>query len=307
MKVQESRALHALAVPAVVGAALLSPAGANANPTNVEQPVQVRVSPRVADFGQKVTVDGTARGSAAGSRIKVMFTSSAGKRRVIGIATSDRRSNWGLRFKAKVPGKVSASVETAPVVLAPAFGAKASGLPVAIKVRTWLKAASSILSSTLSGTIKPAGRYPLRVEYRTHGRWRFKSLIHSNGHGRFRSKLKLAGGSTLLRLKVQPTNGFVGSHPKFVRALKLRPALASWYGDYGLPVACGGVLGASQMGVANKSLPCGTRVTISYRGRIVTVPVIDRGPYIAGREYDLTGATARALRFDGVGTVMVSR
>jgi rare lipoprotein A len=33
------------------------------------------------------------------------------------------------------------------------------------------------------------------------------------------------------------------------------------------------------------------------------VPVIDRGPYVAGREWDLTGATARALGFSGAGVI----
>ena len=83
------------------------------------------------------------------------------------------------------------------------------------------------------------------------------------------------------------------------------PALASWYGPglYGGHLACGGTLGPGTLGVANKSLPCGTRVTLRYHGREVTVPVIDRGPYVGGREWDLTGATARRLGFDGVGVV----
>jgi rare lipoprotein A (peptidoglycan hydrolase) len=74
----------------------------------------------------------------------------------------------------------------------------------------------------------------------------------------------------------------------------------SWYGGGG-SLACGGWLTSSTMGVANKTLPCGTRVTLRYHGRTVRVRVIDRGPYVAGREYDLTEATARALGFEGVG------
>jgi rare lipoprotein A (peptidoglycan hydrolase) len=38
----------------------------------------------------------------------------------------------------------------------------------------------------------------------------------------------------------------------------------------------------------------------------VRVRVIDRGPYVAGREYDLTEATARALGFEGVGEMWAS-
>ena len=100
-----------------------------------------------------------------------------------------------------------------------------------------------------------------------------------------------------------PTQFDVGAAIGPVRAHR-RPALelsgwqtsiASVYFDYGGPLACGGRLRRDQFGVANKSLPCGTMVTFRYGGRALRVPVIDRGPYIAGREWDLTGATSIAL------------
>jgi rare lipoprotein A (peptidoglycan hydrolase) len=80
-------------------------------------------------------------------------------------------------------------------------------------------------------------------------------------------------------------------------------SIASFYDDYGDPIACGGVLHVPQLGVANKTLPCGTEVLFEYGGRAIKVPVIDRGPYIAGRDWDLTGATAEALKFPGLGPV----
>jgi rare lipoprotein A (peptidoglycan hydrolase) len=80
-------------------------------------------------------------------------------------------------------------------------------------------------------------------------------------------------------------------------------SIASVFTDYNKPIACGGVLHVPQLGVANKTLPCGTQVLFLYNGRAVKVPVIDRGPYIAGREWDLTGATAEALRFPGLGPI----
>ncbi len=80
-------------------------------------------------------------------------------------------------------------------------------------------------------------------------------------------------------------------------------SIASVFTDYGLPVACGGVEHVAELGVANKTLPCGTQVLFMYNGRAIKVPVIDRGPYIAGREWDLTGATAEALRFPGLGPI----
>jgi rare lipoprotein A (peptidoglycan hydrolase) len=80
-------------------------------------------------------------------------------------------------------------------------------------------------------------------------------------------------------------------------------SIASVFTDYGLPIACGGVLHVAQLGVANKTLPCGTMVTFVYGGRAIRVPVLDRGPYIPGREWDLTGATAEALHFPGLGPI----
>jgi rare lipoprotein A (peptidoglycan hydrolase) len=39
----------------------------------------------------------------------------------------------------------------------------------------------------------------------------------------------------------------------------------------------------------------------------VRVPVIDRGPFVAGREYDLTQATAQRLGFQGHGAILTTR
>jgi rare lipoprotein A (peptidoglycan hydrolase) len=76
-------------------------------------------------------------------------------------------------------------------------------------------------------------------------------------------------------------------------------AEVSWYGPdfYGHRTACGQTLTTSLLGVAHKTLPCGTMITFKNpkNGRTITVPVIDRGPYVAGRSWDLTGATCAAL------------
>jgi len=80
-------------------------------------------------------------------------------------------------------------------------------------------------------------------------------------------------------------------------------SIASVFRDYGLGLACGGVLGLQQIGVAHKTAPCGTLVDFTYGGRTLRLPVIDRGPYIVGREWDLTGAAADALGFPGLGPI----
>src|SRR5438270_4408035 len=73
--------------------------------------------------------------------------------------------------------------------------------------------------------------------------------------------------------------------------------LASWYGPgfYGNRTACGQTYTPEIVGVAHRTLPCGTLVVLEYRGHTMTVPVIDRGPYIAGRTLDLSHATHVAM------------
>jgi len=99
------------------------------------------------------------------------------------------------------------------------------------------------------------------------------------------------------------TNGGVSATPPAsddssqARAADYKPVKATWYGPglYGNHLACGGRLTHRTLGVAHKRLPCGTKVALQYHGRTVVVPVVDRGPYSHGVEYDLTSATADKL------------
>lgn len=78
---------------------------------------------------------------------------------------------------------------------------------------------------------------------------------------------------------------------------------ATWYGPglYGRQTACGQLLGPETIGVAHRSLPCGTTVKFVYRGHALVTQVIDRGPYSRGNAWDLTQAAARALQFERSG------
>jgi hypothetical protein len=75
---------------------------------------------------------------------------------------------------------------------------------------------------------------------------------------------------------------------------------ATWYGPgfFGNQTACGQVLRRGTIGVAHRSLPCGTKVTFAYHGRYLVVPVIDRGPYSGGYDFDLTNGAREALGFE---------
>jgi len=72
---------------------------------------------------------------------------------------------------------------------------------------------------------------------------------------------------------------------------------------FGRRTACGGSIGPETEGVAHPTLPCGARLFVTYRGTTVLTQVVDRGPYVSGRQLDLTDALARRLGLRGVQVV----
>lgn len=87
----------------------------------------------------------------------------------------------------------------------------------------------------------------------------------------------------------------------------LRTSVSTWYGPgfFGNQTACGKTLRPRTIGVAHKTLPCGTKVLIGYRGKFMVVPVIDRGPYGAGRTWDVTIAVSDAIGMTSAGVAKV--
>jgi peptidoglycan hydrolase-like protein with peptidoglycan-binding domain len=85
--------------------------------------------------------------------------------------------------------------------------------------------------------------------------------------------------------------------------------LATWYGPgfFGNQTACGKTLEQDTMGVAHRELPCGSKVVLRYHGRYVRTKVVDRGPFSNGAKWDLTAATADALRFEATDQVRVAK
>jgi rare lipoprotein A (peptidoglycan hydrolase) len=79
----------------------------------------------------------------------------------------------------------------------------------------------------------------------------------------------------------------------------------SWYGPgfYGNGTACGQKLTKDLVGVAHRTLPCGTMVTFRYKGKTVSAPVIDRGPYVSGRTWDLSKGLCTLLDHCFTGTI----
>ena len=79
-------------------------------------------------------------------------------------------------------------------------------------------------------------------------------------------------------------------------------ALAGSYGPgrFGQPTACGVELTPTTRGIAHPVLPCGAKIVVLYRGRAVRTEVVDRGPYAAGHDFDVTQALAAELGLDGI-------
>ena len=82
-------------------------------------------------------------------------------------------------------------------------------------------------------------------------------------------------------------------------------SIATWYGPgfFGKQTACGMELTESTVGVAHRELPCGTQVQIALGDRVILVPVIDRGPFANGADWDLTQAAAQQLGMTGTSRI----
>lgn len=158
---------------------------------------------------------------------------------------------------------------------------------------------------TISGRVAPRGRRTVVIHA---GRKDITTTANKRGRFEVRWKPPSTGGYKVTA-RARGNKVAAGSSDDAGRVTVYRPAAASWYGPgfYGNRTACGQTLTSSTLGVAHKSMPCGTRLKLRYGSRTVRVRVIDRGPYAAGREFDLTYATKQRLGFPDTGTVYTSK
>ena len=113
-------------------------------------------------------------------------------------------------------------------------------------------------------------------------------------------------GQLTIRAVLQGTQGSsAAASPPAVSVTVYRRSIATLYGPgfYGHRTACGVILRRRTIGVANRTLPCGTQVQVYYNGNVVTIPVIDRGPYAHNANWDLTMTTGRALGMLGTAAI----
>lgn len=160
----------------------------------------------------------------------------------------------------------------------------------------------------LKGRVRPAGAHRVKLVFRGPAGDVVGARAKPNGAFALRWSPDRIGAYSVRAYGIHDRRT-TGSASVTRRLTAYRSTEASYYGPgfYGGGLACGGTLQPGTLGVAHKTLPCGSKVKLRYRGRSITVPVIDRGPYVAGREFDLTEATKARLGFPDLGILLSSK
>ena len=159
-------------------------------------------------------------------------------------------------------------------------------------------------SITLHGRLLPAAAgETVELAGQARGRWRMLASTRTGHAGDFALRYAIARpGTTALRVSFAGGRGARAAAASAGTVVGLEPSVASWYYDAG-STACGF---HAVYGVASRTLPCGTRVTLRYGDHSVVATVDDRGPYVYDRDFDLNQNTAARLGMDGVATVLAS-
>ena len=301
-----------------VGALMLAiPASAvalSAGQADAQSALQINLNSRHIAYGDSLKVTGTASVANAGQTIALEFAK-AGTR------------GWQSVSSTKV-GPHGHFTFVEPI--------KQSGLVRAVSTRTTPRAGSPVPGVTPPATIAPSPSRPVQVasSFRVRGRsidaltgqsvavrgkllperagrrvilegrsgrhWHELATTRTGRHGGFRLRYGTGSlGRRQLRVRFKGDRLNTRANHGAGRITVFRESVASWYNDAG-GTACGFHAG---YGVANRTLPCGTKVTFRYGGHTVTAVVDDRGPFVGGREWDLNQNTAGALGFGGVATV----
>jgi rare lipoprotein A len=312
LKTRASRRIYAatfalmLAIPATAVALTV---GQN----DAQSAIQAKLNRHHVSDGQPVTFSGSASPAKPGQKLTLEYAA-AGTTHWRTLASTRVRRNG--RFRVAAPLRRTGLVKvqgTAPQPTAP--GAVPSNTEAASTAQTVTVAAKFDLPaqsvsqadghwSSVRGKLLPAvaGRI-VRLEGRSDGHWRLLSRGRTGPRGGFGLQAKGASPGQQLRVRFRGDRLNSSSRGAAGQTIVFHESIASWYNDAG-NTACGF---HAFYGVANTSLPCGTKVTFRHGGREVTATVDDRGPFVGGRTWDLNQNTAAALGFGGVGPVLASR
>ncbi len=261
---------------------------------------QISSSDNEVGYGKPVRLSGAVPG-VQGAPVEIAFRGAGSATwRPVSHAKTDQAGSYSAQVRPRSTGEWRAQTPAGEPSLAQRIEVRAR---VSAHVRRHVVAGRRI---AVTGRVRPSGagrRVRVKVGGRTLTTHTRKNGSFSRGWGaphpgHYRVRVLAAGDH-----RAKP------GHSRARKVTAYRPAAASWYGPglYGGHLACGGTLSPSTLGVANKTMRCGTKLTLRYRGRSVNVRVVDRGPYAGNREFDLTAATKRKLGFPSTGTVLSSR
>jgi rare lipoprotein A len=302
-------ALIAMTVPAVaISAAGAAPAPVPMKVTDARltlgQPLEARGTLPAADRGRTVELQYRRAGATAWHRVAATRAGASGAYRVrAGVQTSG-----SARVVLPAPGSAASDGGASPTSAASTPASVVVGAavqPTATKLNPLAGHEAAVRGRLLPGR---AGR-TVKLQGLVGGRWTTWDTARTRSSGAYRLAF------VPRRLGRYPTRvSFAGDRANAAAKRATRPldvfrrARATWYGPglYGNGLACGGRLSTATIGVAHKTLPCGTRLTLRYRGRELRAKVIDRGPY-GPADYDLTAATKWRLGYPDVGTVLATK
>jgi rare lipoprotein A len=260
-------------------------------------------------YGEVVEVRGRAADRAAGRRVRLEYAPRGRGYHVVARTKTGPRGGYVLRTRPVRSGRMRVVVPRAATA---ASTSRARRVVVAARIASKRRVhVRRGRRAVVRGRLRPgfAGR-TVRIELRRDGAWRTVDRVRTRRKGRFAGSWRVERGAGRYRVRALfAGDRRNGRRAKRARLLVYRPGHASYYGPglYGNRTACGQTLTPRTVGVANRWLPCGTRVTFRYRGRTLTVPVIDRGPFHGARIWDLTYAAKRRLGFGSTGVVWSTR
>jgi rare lipoprotein A len=309
-------AVTALALPASAFAFAGTTAADSAN----QGALPISVRPAEVQVGQAVTISGTMIRAQAGQRVILqgrVGTASAWRSLQSTTVTALGRFSFTAHLRRSSLVRVIAArathTQSADVVsdaAAISGGSSAAVKPVTVTAQVSAdRADHAVLAGgqiAVHGRVLPVvGSRSVQLEGRAGSHWQTLATAHTARSGRFTLHYQAQSG-TNRRLRVVFAGDTVNARASASAGTVTvyQPSIASWYYDAGLATGCGF---NAAYGVANKTLPCGTKVQFKYGGRTVMATVDDRGPYVYGRTWDLGQSTRAALGFDGgVGTVWAS-
>jgi rare lipoprotein A len=222
--------------------------------------------------------------------------------------TTWRRARVGAGALLIAVPSAAAALATGQALAAPAEKAPPTtpvGAAARVRIHSRRLAVLGGQAVQVRGRLLPAmpGR-KLSLQGHEDGHWHTLTSTRTRGAGRF--VLRYVAGSAgqePLRVTFAGDRLARRSSTPIGQMTVYRQAGASWYYDGGT-TACGF---HARYGVANRTLPCGSKVALRYNGRSVSATVDDRGPFVGGRDWDLNQNTAAALGFGGTGTVWSSQ